>query len=90
MSPRAARIAVIWTLVLLTLWLGATRMAASSTEGCVDTNLRYHELENLFVLSTSTFPGGSSANPTLTLAALTCRLADRLAPAADRPTSAVR
>jgi hypothetical protein len=29
-------------------------------------------------LSTSTFPGGSSANPTLTLAALTLRLGDWL------------
>jgi choline dehydrogenase-like flavoprotein len=59
-------------------WLGATRMASTPAEGCVDANLRYHELENLYVLSTSTFPGGSSANPTLTLAALTLRLGDRL------------
>ena len=59
-------------------WLGATRMAAAAADGCVDANLRYHDLENLYVLSTSTFPGGSSANPTLTLAALTLRLADWL------------
>ena len=59
-------------------WLGATRMAPSPEDGCVDANLRYHDLENLYILSTSTFPGGSSANPTLTLAALTLRLADRL------------
>jgi choline dehydrogenase-like flavoprotein len=60
-------------------WLGATRMSSSTADGCVDANLRYHDLENLYVLSTSTFPGGSSANPTLTLAALTLRLADELA-----------
>jgi choline dehydrogenase-like flavoprotein len=58
-------------------WLGATRMG-SVQDGCVDANLRYHEAENLYILSTSTFPGGSSANPTLTLAALTLRLGDHL------------
>ncbi|HXW03716.1 MAG TPA: GMC family oxidoreductase [Vicinamibacterales bacterium] len=58
-------------------WLGATRMG-SIEDGCVDRHLRYHELENLYVLSTSTFPGGSSANPTLTLTALTLRLGDHL------------
>ena len=59
-------------------WLGATRMAASPAEGCVDPALRYHELENRFVLSTSVFPSASSANPTLTLAALALRLGDHL------------
>jgi choline dehydrogenase-like flavoprotein len=62
-------------------WLGATRMGTTE-HGCVDANLRYHELENLYVASTSTFPGGSSANPTLTLAALTLRLGDHLTSAA--------
>jgi len=60
-------------------WLGATRMGSSASDSCVDRNLRYHNLENLYVLSGSTFPGGSSANPTLTLAALTLRLGDHLA-----------
>ncbi len=59
-------------------WLGATRMAAEPGEGCVDPTLRYHELENLYVLSTSVFPSASSANPTLTLAALALRLGDHL------------
>jgi glucose dehydrogenase len=67
-------------------WLGATRMGSRDT-GCVDANLRYHELENLYVLSTSTFPGGSSANPTLTLAALTLRLGDHLTSASTRVDS---
>jgi choline dehydrogenase-like flavoprotein len=53
----------------------------STDSGCVDANLRYHGLENLYVLSTATFPGGSSANPTLTLAALTLRLGDHLSSA---------
>ena len=59
-------------------WLGSTRMADSARDGCVDANLRYHDLENLFVLSTSVFPSASSANPTLTLAALALRLGDHL------------
>ncbi|MGH9371952.1 MAG: GMC oxidoreductase, partial [Vicinamibacterales bacterium] len=64
-------------------WMGATRMADSPDEGCVDRNLRYHGLENLYVLSASTFPSCSSANPTMTLAALALRLGDHLA--ARRP-----
>ena len=53
----------------------------SPADGCVDSTLRYHDLENLYVLSTSVFPSASSANPTLTLAALALRLGDHLAPA---------
>jgi hypothetical protein len=59
-------------------WLGATRMADSVEMGCVDRDLRYYGLDNLFVLSGSTFPSSSSANPTLTLAALALRLGDFL------------
>ena len=59
-------------------WLGATRMSASASDGCVDPALRYHDLDNLFILSTSVFPSASSANPTLTLGALALRLGDHL------------
>jgi choline dehydrogenase-like flavoprotein len=60
-------------------WMGATRMADSPSEGCVDRNLKYHGVDNLYVLSAATFPSCSSANPTLTLSALALRLGDRLA-----------
>lgn len=60
-------------------WMGATRMAESPVDGCVDANLRYHGLDNLYVLSASVYPSCSSANPTLTLSALSLRLGDRLA-----------
>ena len=60
-------------------WMGATRMADDLREGSVDANLRYHGLDNLSVLSASTFPSCSSANPTLTLCALALRLGDHLA-----------
>jgi glucose dehydrogenase len=59
-------------------WLGATRMSRSAGDGCVDPTLRYHELDNLYILSTSVFPSASSANPTLTLGALALRLGDHL------------
>jgi glucose dehydrogenase len=59
-------------------WLGATRMGDSPPDSCVDRNLRYHGLENLYVLSASTFPSSSSANPTLTLSALALRLGAHL------------
>ena len=59
-------------------WLGATRMAQSSRDGCVNGQLRYHGLENLYILSASTYPSSSSANPTMTLAALALRLGDQL------------
>jgi choline dehydrogenase-like flavoprotein len=71
-------------------WLGATRMADSPQDGCVDRNLRYYGLENLYVLGGSTFPSSSSANPTLTLSALALRLGDHLASgdrATDRPVT---
>jgi choline dehydrogenase-like flavoprotein len=58
-------------------------MSADPRDGCVDAALRYHDLENLYVLSTSIFPSASSANPTLTLAALALRLGDHLT--ATRP-----
>ena len=45
-------------------WMGTTRMSADPRDGCVDAALRYHDLENLYVLSTSIFPSASSANPT--------------------------
>ena len=62
-------------------WMGATRMADSPTEGCVDRHLGYHGLDNLYVLSASVYPSCSSANPTLTLAALALRLGDHLSAA---------
>jgi choline dehydrogenase-like flavoprotein len=60
-------------------WMGATRMADNPRDGSVDPHLRYHGLDNLSVLSASTFPSCSSANPTLTLCALALRLGDHLA-----------
>lgn len=58
--------------------MGGTRMSQSQTDGVVDSNLRVHGVDNLFVASCSVFPTGGSSNPTLTLMQLTLRLAHQL------------
>jgi choline dehydrogenase-like flavoprotein len=59
--------------------LGGAAMAASARDGVVDSECRAFGLENLWVASSSVFPTGGQANPTLTVVALACRVADRLA-----------
>ena len=58
--------------------LGTTRMGKSSNESVCDTDLTYHGINNLYLNSTSVFPTGGIANPTLTMLALTSRLAENL------------
>ena len=58
--------------------MGTTRMAADPTRGVVDKDCRVHHLDNLYVAGSSVFPTAGCANPTLTIVALTLRLADHL------------
>jgi len=58
---------------------GTTRMHADPSQGVVDEDLRVHGIENLFVTGGSVFPTAGVANPTLTVIAVSLRLADRLA-----------
>ncbi len=58
--------------------LGTTRMAADPELGVVDANARLHGIDNLYIMSGGIFPTVSWANPTLTLLALTLRLAEHL------------
>lgn len=65
--------------------VGTMRMDAPSelhgttnVEGVVDTNLRIHGFDNLYVCDLSVFPYSPEANPALTLAAISMRLADHL------------
>ena len=62
--------------------IGTTRMASSPRGGVVDANCRVHGTPNLYIASSSVFPTSSQANPTLTIAALTLRLAQHLQQAA--------
>ena len=58
--------------------MGTTRMHDDPKRGVVDRNARVHGVDNLYIAGSSVFPTAGAANPTLTLVALTLRLADHL------------
>jgi choline dehydrogenase-like flavoprotein len=58
--------------------LGTTRMSADPKTGVVDANCQVHGVNNLYVAGSSVFPTAGHANPTLTIAAMSFRLADYL------------
>jgi hypothetical protein len=70
--------------------MGGAKMSSNPSEGVVDPECRVHGLENLWVASSSVFPSSGQANPTLTILALACRVADRVAMAAGRRGSYAR
>ena len=53
-------------------------MGNSQYKSVVDSNLKVHNLNNLFIIGSSVFPSGGHANPTLTIIQLSLRLADHL------------
>jgi choline dehydrogenase-like flavoprotein len=57
---------------------GSTRMGSNEKSSVVDGNLRVWSMPNLHIVSTSTFPAGGAANPTMTLLLFGLRLADNL------------
>ena len=63
------------------LWhhMGTTRMHDSPRRGVVDRDCRIHGMSNLYVVGSSVFPTYGANFPTITIAALSLRLADRLA-----------
>lgn len=58
--------------------LGGARMGLDPQGSVVDTNLKVHGLEGLYVLGGAVFPAGGNANPTLIILALAHRLAKHL------------
>ncbi|WP_152041324.1 GMC family oxidoreductase [Salinigranum salinum] len=58
--------------------MGTTRMGTDPDESVVDSGLRTHDLANLWLVGSSVFPTGGAMNPTLTIAALALRAADRI------------
>lgn len=58
--------------------MGTTRMSDDPKAGVVDADCRLHGLHNLYVAGSSVFPTSGFSNPTLTLVALSLRLADHL------------
>jgi choline dehydrogenase-like flavoprotein len=63
--------------------MGATRMSRDPAEGVVDSDARVHGTENLYIAGSSIFPTGGVVNPTLTIVALSMRLADHLRDSLD-------
>lgn len=60
--------------------IGTARMSATPGRGVVDADGRLHEVANVWVAGSATWPPSSGhANPTLTVVALALRLADHLA-----------
>ena len=57
---------------------GTLRMGRDRSDSVVDRDLIHHELRNLVVVGTGTFPSCSCANPSLTAAALSLRSASRI------------
>lgn len=55
--------------------IGTTCMGSDAKKSVVDANLQSHDHENLFIVGSGVFPTGATANPTLTIAALSLRLA---------------
>jgi choline dehydrogenase-like flavoprotein len=58
--------------------IGTTRMHNDPKQGVVDANCQVHGVSNLFIAGSSVFPTGGYANPTLTIVALSIRLADHI------------
>jgi choline dehydrogenase-like flavoprotein len=58
--------------------LGTTRMHTDERLGVVDPNSRVHGISNLYITGGSVFPTGGAAPPTLTIVALSLRLAHHL------------
>ena len=58
--------------------MGTTRMGTDPDESVVNPQLRTHDLDNCWIVGSSPFPTGGAMNPTLTIAALAVRAADRL------------
>lgn len=58
--------------------MGTCRMGKDPRHSVVDAQLRSHDHDNLYILGSSVFPTGGTANPTLTIAALSLRTAEAI------------
>jgi len=58
--------------------MGTTRMSTDPKQGVVDPTCRVHGVANLYVAGAAVYPTAGCANPTLTIVALSLRLADHL------------
>lgn len=61
---------------------GTNRMGTDPRQSVVDTNLKAHDLDNLYICDASVLPTSAAVNPSLTVAALALRAGAHLAAAA--------
>ncbi|HKT73915.1 MAG TPA: GMC family oxidoreductase [Steroidobacteraceae bacterium] len=59
--------------------MGTARMSRKPEDGVTRTDLRCHDVDNLYIAGAAVFPSGGIANPTFTAIALSLRLADQFA-----------
>jgi choline dehydrogenase-like flavoprotein len=59
-------------------YLGTTRMGTDPEHSVVNRDLRVHTVDNLYIAGGSVFPTSGCANPTMTIVALSIRLAEHL------------
>ena len=58
--------------------MGSTKMGLNKKTSVCDLDFKVHEISNLYLNTSSIFPTGGIANPTLTLLALSSMLAEKL------------
>jgi choline dehydrogenase-like flavoprotein len=58
--------------------MGTTRMSDDPRLGVTDSYGRVHDVENLYIVGSSTFPTSGWANPTLTIVAPALRTSDQI------------
>lgn len=69
--------------------IGTARMGRDERSSVVDADCRVHGVENLWIASSAVFPTSGQANPTLSIVALSLRLAEHLGPVlSGRPLNA--
>lgn len=78
MAVRTGQIHVSEEILYSNHQLGTTRMSKNPRNGVVDENCKVHGIDNLYIAGGSVFPTVSWANPTVTVLALTLRLARHL------------
>jgi choline dehydrogenase-like flavoprotein len=66
-------------------YLGTTRMGIDPEHSVVNPDLRVHTVDNLYVAGGSVFPTSGCANPTMTIVALSIRLAEHLRATSPHP-----
>jgi glucose dehydrogenase len=58
--------------------MGTTIMGTSAKQSVVDHECRSHDNTNLYIAGSSVFPSAATANPTVTIAALSLRSAEAI------------